>query len=180
MLYQSGYITIKHYQYGVFTLAFPNEEVREGFNTFTLNYIAPDYGRQRTAFGFRFGQALRAGDVDTAMEALKVFLAGFPYDIHHNREDYFQAILYTVFVTINFTIRAEVKTAKGRIDLLVQTKNYIYVMELKLDHSATEALAQIDSKDYALPYKNDGRKILKVGVSFSSKERNVVDWEIKQ
>ena len=180
VLYQSGYITIKHYQYGVFTLAFPNEEVREGFNTFTLNYIAPDYGRQRTAFGFRFGQALRAGDVDTAMEALKVFLAGFPYDIHHNREDYFQAILYTVFVTINFTIRAEVKTAKGRIDLLVQTKNYIYVMELKLDHSATEALAQIDSKDYALPYKNDGRKILKVGVSFSSKERNVVDWEIKQ
>ncbi len=178
VLYQSGYITIKHYDYGVYTLAFPNEEVRQGFNTFTLNYIAPDYGRQRTAFGFRFGQALRAGDVDTAMKALKVFLAGFPYDVHHNREDYFQAILYTVFVTINFTIRSEVKTATGRIDLLVQTKDYIYVMELKLDKSVDEALAQIDSKDYALPYKNDGRKVFKIGVNFSSKERNVTDWKV--
>lgn len=112
------------------------------------------------------------------MKALKVFLAGFPYDIHHNREDYFQAILYTVFVTINFTIRSEVKTATERIDLLVQTKDYIYVMELRLDKSVDEALAQIDSKDYALPYKHDDRKVFKIGVNFSSKERNVTDWKV--
>ena len=177
VLYQSGYITIKDYEYGVFTLGFPNEEVRQGFNTFALNYIAPQYKRQSTSFGAKFGRAMRADDIDTAMEALKVFLAGFPYDIHHNREDYYQAILYTVFVTLNFTIRAEVKVAKGRLDLLVSTASSIFVIELKLDDSADKALAQIDTKDYALPYIADGRKLFKVGVNFSTKEKTVTEWK---
>lgn len=177
VLYQSGYITIKSYEYGAFTLGFPNEEVREGFNRSMLNYIAPDYGLTRTSFGIQFSQCMRADDIDGAMEALRVFLAGFPYDIHHNREDYYQAILYTVFVTLNFTIRAEVRTAKGRVDLVVSTKSSVFVMELKLDKSADEALAQIDSKDYALPYKADGRKVFKVGVNFSTKEKTVVEWK---
>lgn len=177
VLYQSGYITIKDYQYGVYTLAFPNEEVRQGFNTFTLNYLAPTYGRQRTAFGLRFGNAMRADDIDGAMEALQVFLAGFPYDVHLNREKDFQAILYTVFEVLNFTISAEARTANGRVDILVQTKKNIFVMELKMDKPADEALAQIDDKQYALPWKHDGRRLFKVGISFSTKERTVTEWK---
>lgn len=177
VLYQSGYITIKHYEYGAYTLSFPNEEVRQGFNTFTLNYIAPQYGRQRTAFGVRFGNAMRHDDIDTAMEELKAFLAGFPYDIHMNRENQFQAIIYTVFEVLNFTIQAEARTAKGRVDILVQTKTSVFVMELKLDKSPEEAIAQIDDKSYTLPWKHDGRRIFKVGINFSMKERTVTEWK---
>lgn len=180
VLYQSGYITIKHYEYGAYTLSFPNDEVRQGFNTFTLNYIAPQYGRQRTAFGVRFGKAMRQNDIDTAMEELKVFLAGFPYDIHMNRENQFQAIIYTVFEVLNFTIQAEARTAKGRVDILVQTKTSVFVMELKLDKSAEEAMSLIDEKSYTLPWKHDGRHIYKVGINFSTKERTVTEWKWKE
>ena len=177
VLYQSGYITIKDYDHGAFMLAFPNEEVRQGFNTFTLNYLAPSYGRQRTAFGLRFGNAMRADDIDGAMQALQVFLAGFPYDVHLGHEKDFQAIIYTVFEVLNFTIRAEARTAKGRVDILVETKTSVFVMELKLDKSADEALAQVDDRAYALPWRHDGRKVFKVGLNFSTKERTVVEWK---
>ena len=177
VLYQSGYLTIKDYSNGFYTLAYPNEEVRVGLNTSMLRYIAPRYGRQSTNFALRFRTAIVNDDVDTAMEALQVFLAGFPYDIHHNRESYFQAIIYTVFVTLNFTIHAEARTANGRIDLLVSTSKSIFVMELKLNQSSDVALAQIDSKDYALPYKHDGRKIVKVGINFSTEKRTIVEWK---
>lgn len=177
ILYQSGYITIKNYEYGAYTLAFPNEEVRQGFNTFTLNYLAPTYGRQRTSFGLRFGNAMRADDIDSAMEALRVFLAGFPYGVHLNHEKDFQAIIYTIFEVLNFTIQAEARTVQGRVDILVQTKTSIFVMELKLDKSAEEALAQIDDKAYALPWRQDGRHVFKVGINFSIKERTVTEWK---
>lgn len=177
VLYQSGYITIKDYRNGMYNLGFPNEEVREGFSGSMLNFLTPDYRDESDSFAWHFGEAMRADDIDAAMQSLQVFLAGFPYDIHHNREDYFQAILYTIFETLNFTIRAEVKTAKGRIDLLVQTNTSIFVMELKLNHSAQEALSQIDGMDYALPYKQNGRKVFKVGIAFSTKERNITEWK---
>ena len=177
VLYQSGYLTIKDYSNGFYTLAYPNEEVRVGLNTSMLRYIAPRYGRQSTNFALRFRTAIVNDDVDTAMEALQVFLAGFPYDIHHNRESYFQAIIYTVFVTLNFTIHAEARTANGRIDLLVSTSKSIFVMELKLNQNPEAAIAQIDSKDYALPYKHDGRKIVKVGINFSTEKRTIVEWK---
>lgn len=177
VLYQSGYLTIKGFDHGIYTLGIPNEEVREGFNDSILSYIAPDYELQRSSFAYRFGKAMRSDDIDTAMEALRVFLAGFPYDIHHNREDYYQAILYAVFSTLNVTIQAEVRTARGRVDLVVETKTSIFVMELKLDKSAEEALAQIDSRDYTLQYKHDGRRVFKVGISFSTKEKTVAEWK---
>ena len=87
------------------------------------------------------------------------------------------ANIYTVFEVLNFTIRAEARTAKGRVDILVQTKTSVFVMELKLDKSADEALAQVDDRAYALPWRHDGRKVFKVGVNFSTKERTVVEWK---
>lgn len=180
VLYQSGYITIKSCEYGAYTLAFPNDEVREGFNTFALNYLAPTYGRQRTSFGIRFGNAMRADDIDSAMEALQVFLAGFPYDLSLNKEKDFQAIIYAIFETLNFTIRAEARTSNGRVDIIVQTSTTIFVMELKLDKTADEALAQIEDKHYALPWKYNGRKVFKVGINFSTKERTVTEWKYKE
>ena len=177
VLYQSGYITIKKSQNGMYLLGFPNEEVRQGFSQSMLNYIAPYYAGERDNFAWEFGQAMRADNIDAAMEALKVYLAGFPYDIHHNSEAFFQAILYTIFNMLNFTIRAEARTARGRVDLLVSTKTTIFVMELKIDQSAEKALEQIDAKDYTLPYKHDGRRIFKVGINFSTEKRTVDEWK---
>ena len=180
VLYQSGYLTIKDYDQGIYTLGYPNEEVRMGLNRSMLNYIAPQYGLKTTAFAFRFRAAMRKDDIDTAMEELQSFLAGFPYDIHHNREDYFQAILFTIFLTLGFTIDAEVKTARGRIDLLISTKTSIFVMELKIDQSPEKALEQIDAKDYTLPYKHDGRRVFKVGINFSTEKRTVDEWKYEE
>ncbi|WP_262279387.1 ATP-binding protein [Hallella absiana] len=180
VLYQSGYITIKKSQNGMYLLGFPNEEVRQGFSESMLNYIAPYYAGPRDNFAWEFGQAMRADNIDAAMEALKVYLAGFPYDIHHNSEAFFQAILYTIFNMLNFTIRAEARTARGRVDLLVSTKTTIFVMELKIDQSAEKALEQIDAKDYILPYKHDGRRIFKVGINFSTEKRTVDEWKYEE
>ena len=180
VLYQSGYITIKKSQNGMYLLGFPNEEVRQGFSQSMLNYIAPYYAGERDNFAWEFGQAMRADNIDAAMEALKVYLAGFPYDIHHNSEAFFQAILYTIFNMLNFTIRAEARTARGRVDLLVSTKTTIFVMELKIDQTAEKALEQIDAKDYTLPYKHDGRRIFKVGINFSTEKRTVDEWKYEE
>ena len=180
VLYQSGYITIKKSQNGMYLLGFPNEEVRQGFSESMLNYIAPYYAGPRDNFAWEFGQAMRADNIDAAMEALKVYLAGFPYDIHHNSEAFFQAILYTIFNMLNFTIRAEARTARGRVDLLVSTKTTIFVMELKIDQNAEKALEQIDAKDYILPYKHDGRRIFKVGINFSTEKRTVDEWKYEE
>ena len=180
VLYQSGYITIKESQNGMYLLGFPNEEVRQGFSESMLNFIAPYYAGPRDNFAWEFGQAMRADNIDAAMEALKVYLAGFPYDIHHNSEAFFQAILYTIFNMLNFTIRAEARTARGRVDLLVSTKTTIFVMELKIDQSAEKALEQIDPKDYPLPYKHAGRRIFKVGVNFSTEKRTVDEWKYEE
>ena len=180
VLYQSGYITIKKSQNGMYLLGFPNEEVRQGFSESMLNFIAPYYAGPRDNFAWEFGQAMRADNIDAAMEALKVYLAGFPYDIHHNSEAFFQAILYTIFNMLNFTIRAEARTARGRVDLLVSTKTTIFVMELKIDQNAEKALEQIDAKDYILPYKHDGRRIFKVGINFSTEKRTVDEWKYEE
>ena len=180
VLYQSGYITIKKSQNGMYLLGFPNEEVRQGFSESMLNFIAPYYAGPRDNFAWEFGQAMRADNIDDAMEALKVYLAGFPYDIHHNSEAFFQAILYTIFNMLNFTIRAEARTARGRVDLLVSTKTTIFVMELKIDQSAAKALEQIDAKDYTLPYKHDGRRVFKVGINFSTEKRTVDEWRYEE
>ena len=180
VLYQSGYITIKKSQNGMYLLGFPNEEVRQGFSESMLNYIAPYYAGPRDNFAWEFGQAMRADNIDAAMEALKVYLAGFPYDIHHNSEAFFQAILYTIFNMLNFTIRAEARTARGRVDLLVSTKTTIFVMELKIDQSAAKALEQIDAKDYTLPNKHDGRRVFKVGINFSTEKRTVDEWRYEE
>ena len=180
VLYQSGYITIKDYQNGMYLLGFPNEEVRQGFSESMLHYISPDYQGEQDSFAWNFGKAMRADDIDAAMEALKVYLAGFPYDIHRNSEAIYQAILYSIFNTLNFTIRAEVKTATGRLDLVVSTNTSIFVMELKYDKSPDVALQQIESKQYTLPYMQDKRNVFEVGINFSSKEKTIVEWKFKK
>jgi hypothetical protein len=175
MIYQSGYLTITGYDEEVklCKLGFPNEEVRYGF----LNFLMPYYTSVTNGTGsFHIGsfyRELKAGDTDAFMERLKVFFANIPYELSNNNEKHYQAIFYIVFNLIGQYAEAEVRSAKGRADAVVKTKDIIYVFEFKLNDTAEEAIKQIDDKGYLIPYQLDGKKLVKVGVEFSKEERNL-------
>ena len=175
MIYQSGYLTIKDYDKSLklYTLGFPNDEVRYGF----LNFLLPYYTKVTTdETGFHiasFVRDLRAGKADSFMNRMKVFFAGIPYELSDNTERHYQAIFYVVFTLMGQFTEAEVRSSHGRADAVVKTKDTIYVFEFKLNGTAEEALKQIDEKDYLIPYQLDGRKLVKVGVEFSKETRNI-------
>ncbi|ADV43938.1 ATP-binding protein [Bacteroides helcogenes] len=175
MIYQSGYLTIKDYdrEVDLYTLKFPNDEVRYGF----LNFLVPFYTKvtdDETGFHIaKFMRELRAGEVDAFMERLRVFFSGIPYDLSGNTERHYQAVFYVVFTLMGQFIETEVRSARGRADAVVKTKDSIYAFEFKLDGSAEEALKQIDDRGYLIPYTLDGKRLVKVGVNFSKETRNV-------
>ena len=185
LFYQSGYLTIKGYDpiLSNYTLGYPNEEVKVGLMHALLPfYVVKDPVEARTAAGKMY-LALRKDDIDEALEAARAFFAGIPYQEGTlqdapTSEGHFTAMLYVMFSFLNVYVYTQVRTAKGRMDILMKTDTTIYVMELKLDGTVEEALKQIDDKGYAIPYEGDGRRIVKVGIRFSSEERTIVEWKI--
>ena len=180
VIYQSGYLTIKGYdkEFQSYTLGFPNEEVEYGF----LNFLVPYYTSvpsNESLFNIRhFVNELRAGDVDAFLTRLRAFFAGIPYELNDKTERHYQAVFYLVFRLLGQYIDVEERSAKGRADAVVKTKDYVYVFEFKLDGSADDALKQIEEKGYLLPYSIDQRQLMKIGVSFDSTERNIGEWKI--
>ena len=175
MIYQSGYLTIKDYDKEVklYTLGFPNNEVRYGFLEFLLPYYT-EVTSDETCFHIaKFMRELRSGDVDAFMERLKVFFAGIPYELNDNTERHYQVIFHIVFTLMGQFIQSEVRSARGRADAVVQTRDSVYVFEFKLNGTAEVALKQIEEKGYLLPYSLDGRRLVKVGVDFSKETRNI-------
>ena len=185
LFYQSGYLTIKGYDpiLSNYTLGYPNEEVKVGLmHTLLPFYVVKDPVEARAAAGKMY-LALRKDDIDEALEAARAFFAGIPYQegtLHDapTSEGHFTAMLYVMFSFLNVYVYTQVRTAKGRMDILMKTNTTIYVMELKLDGTVEEALKQIDDKGYAIPYEADGRRIVKVGIRFSSEERTITEWKI--
>ena len=108
------------------------------------------------------------------------FFADFPYELNSKTERHYQVVFYLVFKLMGQFTQAEVRTAIGRADAVVKTADYIYVFEFKLEGTAEDALRQIDEKGYMLPYSVDGRKLIKVGVSFDAEKRNLGKWIIKE
>ena len=181
VIYQSGYLTIKGYdkEFGIYQLGFPNKEVEEGF----INYLLPFYTSVNavdSAFEIqRFVQEIRGGEVDAFFRRLQSFFADTPYELIRDLELHYQNVLFIVFKLVGFYVKAEYHTSQGRIDLVLQTDRYIYVMEFKLQGSAEEALLQIEEKGYALPFANDTRQLFKIGVNFSAATRNIESWIVK-
>lgn len=181
VIYQSGYLTIKGYdkEFQSYTLGFPNEEVKYGF----LNFLVPYYtgvSSNENLFNIRhFVNELRSGDANAFLARLRAFFAGIPYELNDKTERHYQAIFYLVFRLLGQYMEVEERSAKGRADAVVKTKDYVYVFEFKLDGNVDEALKQIDEKGYLLPYSVDKRKLLKIGVSFDSAERNIGEWKIQ-
>ena len=187
VIYQSGYLTIKDYdsRFGIYKLGFPNLEVEEGF----VKYLLPFYtsvSAPKTPFEIgRFVREVENGDYDAFFRRLQSFFADTPYEViagqkpERDTELHYQNVLFIVFRLIGLYAKVEYHTSNGRIDLVVQTDRYIYIMEFKLNGSAEDALRQIDEKRYALPFANDGRKVFKIGVNFSSETRNIERWVVE-
>ena len=114
------------------------------------------------------------------MHRFEAFFADFPYELNDKTERHYQVIVYLIFKLMGQFTQAEVHSAKGRADAIVQTPDYIYIFEFKLNGTAEEALKQIDEKGYAEPFKSDKRKLLKVGVEFSAETRNVSRWLVEE
>ena len=177
LLFQSGYLTIKGYDPVLkrYTLTMPNKEIGEAFPTFILNYNFP-----KTDGGdfdiTNFIEDVLLGNIDGFMKRLCALLADSSYEIVGDAEKYFQNVFYLIFKLLGFYAEVERNTSDGRMDAVVKTPQYIYVFEFKVDKTAKEALDQINSKEYAIPFSVDGRKLYKVGVSFSSETRKVAEW----
>jgi hypothetical protein len=186
LLYQSGYLTIKSYvQDGDFyILGFPNEEVKYGF----LNELLPAFVLTPISTGnfsvIEFMQQIKSGDIEGFMTSLKAFFVSIPYDTIDKKkqdEQYYQHVFYLLFTLIGQFVQTEVKNNKGRADAVVKTADNVFVFEFKMDDKATaeDALKQINSRDYAIPYTADHRKVVKIGVEFSQTEKGVKRWLIE-
>ena len=175
LLYQTGYLTIKDYDFRTdsVTLGVPNREVKESL----FEHLVPFYTKVRrgTAMGVVFDiiDDLRDGRPGKMVRDLDVFLSGVPYDMHMDDENNLHNAIYILLTLIGTETETEVRTSHGRIDLVVKTTDYIYIIELKFDKTAEEAMAQIKEKEYDLPYRNDGRRIFRIGVNFSSSTRHL-------
>jgi len=179
VLYQSGYLTISDYdqEREKFVLDYPNLEVRSSFSKSLIGqYLMVSKESANTLFN-KLPDSLLDGDIGGAIDALRQLLASVPYDIIKETENYYQTAVHLIFTIFGLKCRSEVRIADGRIDTLVETSNFVYCFEFKLDKSADEALAQINSKDYLLPWAGSGKKLFKVGVDFDSEKRNIGEWK---
>ena len=188
MLYQSGYLTIASFDKDLetYTLHFPNYEVRQGMVSGLTNYLMNTPDLERNATILSMARSLLKSDLSAALTELRSYIASIPYDIitrkewmaKKSREDFYKLLMYVVFSLLNSKVNTEVKSIKGRADVVVKTKDNIFVLELKVDDSVDNALVQIDSTGYAIPYESDGRKVTKCGVSISSEARNITHWRV--
>ena len=187
LFYQSGYITIKGYDpiMQFYTLGFPNEEVKVGLMRILIPYYVHTNNVEASHAVGRMYQALRKDDMDSCLKAMQEFLTTIPYQENTLKdapttEGHFTAMLYVMFSLLNVYVFSQVRNAKGRLDILIETDTTIYVMELKLDSDLDKALKQIDEKDYTIPYQSDGRKVVKVAINFSTEERTIKEWKIEK
>ena len=186
MIYQSGYLTIKDYNIrrNTYLLDFPNDEVKNGF----ISILANDYLKARkdvNNWTQDVVDALEAGDLEQFRKLLTSFLADIPYtmrrkETERERERYFHYTFYLLMRMVScYTVYTEKQQSEGRVDCIVETPDYIYIFEFKLDGTADEALQQIEKKGYARPYEADKRKLFKVGTVFSSETGTISEFKVK-
>ena len=190
LLYQSGYLTIKSYDrdFETYQLGIPNKEVKVGLSENLLPVYTNRSDFENAGLIQNFCRALLREDLEKALSVMRAYLAGIPYpeggkeilqDMGKS-EYYYETIFYLMFSFMNRHVKTQVKTCRGRADMVMFTATTIYVFELKINKSAQEALEQIDQKGYMIPYTADGRKLVKCGISFSTETRTIEDWMIKE
>ena len=180
LLYQSGYLTIKKYNpiLQSFQLDYPNKEVRLGMvKSLAPNYLSP-IQESNNGFVFDFLEQLYDGTMDGALQKMQAYLASISNRLSNKNEKDFQTVFYLIFNLLGGYIRVEEDSAIGRADAVLHMPDIIYVMELKYDKTADEALQQIDDKGYLIPYSADGKRLVKVGINYDSDKRTIGEWKI--
>ena len=179
LMYQSGYLTIKGYdeEFHSYYLDYPNEEVRSGFLKSLSQLFTPRLNEGEFAVS-RFVRALRSGDVEDFMTRFTAFLAGNGYDVQGELELYFQNTMSVMFKMMGLYVKTEYQTSSGRVDIVMDTADYVYVIEIKRDQSPELALQQIEEKGYDKPFLASGKQIIKLGINFSSQTRSVDGWKM--
>ena len=180
LLYQIGYVTIKGYDdfMQLYTLDIPNHEVELGLmRSLIPYYVMPDRQKANLTIAF-MARALYRGDIDGMLRLLQAFLGTVPYTDNTRYEDHYQQVLFIIFSLLGAWADVEVRTPRGRVDVVLEMNRHLYLLELKVDGTAAEALRQIDEKRYADRFALAGRPVTKVGVIFDSKERNIKDWVV--
>ena len=180
LLYQSGYLTIKGYdsEFDSYQLCFPNREVEQGFIRYLLPFYTPKVKDKSTFAIAQFVKDVRNGDAEGFMRRLEGFFANGDYQVMGDTELYFQNTLYVFFRLMGFYVEVERHTTNGRMDILIQNPQYIYIIELKINQTADVALQQIEEKGYAKPFADDPRTLYKIGVNFSSEQKLIDDWKV--
>ena len=181
-MYQTGYLTIKSYdrESDFYRLDYPNHEIEQSFLYSLLDYFMPDDNSQQEMMLSRLGVCLAAEEFETFFDILKEFLLNIPYELHMKSERYYQNVFYFIFTLIGVELNVEVHTNVGRIDAVIDFKDKIIIFEFKLDQSAEVALQQIHDRKYADKYRALKKPIHLFGVSFSTTERNVVEWKAEK
>ena len=179
LLYQSGYLTILGYdkEFRTYRLGFPNREVREGF----IKYLVPFYTPKSEKRSFPIAQIVRdvrSGNAEGFMRQLETLFAKGDYQIMGDKELYFQNAMYVIFMLLGLYVDVERHTTDGWMEVVVQTADYVYIFELKIDQSADVALQQIEERAYAAPFLDDPRKLYKIGLNFSTETKRIDDWKV--
>ena len=180
LLYQSGYITIKDYNkmLDLYTLDIPNKEVRLGLMESLLPHYVDNKTPEATTMVAYLFYDIQNGDMDAALHRLQEFLSTIPYCDNTRFEGHYQQVFYIIFSLLGYYVDVEVRTPRGRVDIVLRTKTTLYLMELKLDKSAGEAMEQIDLKNYPERFALCGLPVVKVAVSFDSERCTIGDWKI--
>ncbi|MBO6148920.1 MAG: ATP-binding protein, partial [Lachnospiraceae bacterium] len=181
LFYQTGYLTIKGYdeKYRSYQLGYPNDEVKYGF----MESLAPLFLKAEEApepLDIRsFGMDIERVETDSLRDRFTALFARLPYPNDEKQvEQNFQNVVYIVFMLLGQFVSAEIHSAKGRADCIVETDDYVYIFEFKRDRSAEEALKQIVESGYEKPYSADKRTLIKIGANFDSESRNLDGWEV--
>ncbi|MDE5881088.1 MAG: ATP-binding protein [Muribaculaceae bacterium] len=182
LLYQTGYITIKYYNklLDLYRLGLPNREVKQGFFNELLPYYQKSKSFQSKSIVRDIVRYFTFGQPQEIMKTLQTYFAGIDYSLRIENENNFHNAFFLLIDLIGLNTKAESHTSDGRIDIEVMTDDFIYIIELKYDHAAQEALKQIEDKRYARKYQSDSHKIFLIGATFSSKTRCIEDWIIKE
>ena len=182
LLYQSGYMSIlrSDEERQLYWLTFPNEEVRIGFFRFLMPYYAAVQKSRTLVAIFDFVDDINNGRVEQFLQRLTSLFANFQYDAQKVSEEHFRNVLYIFCQLLGLEVHAEYKTSDGRIDLLITTDKYRYVIECKIDSTPAVALKQIHDKEYGLSWTLDEKETILIGLNFSTEKRRPDGWIIER
>ena len=180
LLYQAGYLTIRDYDPDIdrYTLVYPNKEVENGFLESLCEYYTPAVTYESSLSVDKFVEDIQTGNANSLMRRFSAFFADMDYQIQGKAELYFQNTMYVMLKLMGQQVQVERHTSNGRIDVLIQTDKYVYILELKRDQDPQDALDQIDQKGYDWPFQASGRQVFRIGATFSSKTRRLQDWKL--